>query len=385
MNVNDLKQKRMNLVNQAKEISQRDAFGAEEKVQVDKMLGEIDNIETQIRSLEEAEKLELASLEKEKEVKKSDPLADFRHYLATGEMRADAIQTVTTTAGGYAIPQGFRADILKAMKEYGGVYSVSQIFKTPGGNDIAWPNINDTSNKAYLVNINTDPAASGSNAALAFGTKTMKAYKYTSGLIQVPVELLQDEGLSDVFTSFVDMQLRERMNRGLNYAFTLGAGTTDIEGVVVGAHNSAVTASASAITKNNFYDVEAKLDPAYRRNAKWMLKDSTLTALKKLYIGSTDDRPLWQPSVKDGSPDTILGYQYVINQDMAAIAASAKSLLFGDFQNYVIREVADWRLVRLNERYAEKDQVGFTLFARYDGFVADAGTNPILYMAHAAS
>jgi hypothetical protein len=39
----------------------------------------------------------------------------------------------------------------------------------------------------------------------------------------------------------------------------------------------------------------------------------------------------------------------------------------------------------LNERYAEKDQVGFTLFARYDGFVADAGTHPIKYMAHATS
>ena len=59
--------------------------------------------------------------------------------------------------------------------------------------------------------------------------------------------------------------------------------------------------------------------------------------------------------------------------------------MYGDFQNYYIREVADWRMRRLEERYAETDQVAFILFTRYDGKVADAGTNPIKYLAHAAS
>jgi HK97 family phage major capsid protein len=386
MNINDLKEKRMNLLNQAKEITSRDSYGAEEKVQVDKILAEIDGVESRMKVLEKEEALEKAAFEnKKEETKLLTTSEEIRHYLLTGEVRSAATQTVTTTAGGYAIPEGFRADILKAMLEYGGVYSVAQIFKTQSGNDIPWPTINDTSNKAYLVDINTDPSSDASNAALVFGQKTMKAYKYTSGLIQVPRELLEDEGLSETLSTFIDMQLKERMSRGLNYSFTLGVGTTDIEGVTVGAYTSSVTASASAITKDNFYDVEASVDPAYRRNGRWMFNDSTLTALKKLYVGSSDDRPLWQPSVRDGAPDTILGYPYTINQDMADIGASAKSILFGDFKNYVIREVADWRLVRLNERYAEKDQVGFTLFARYDGFVADAGTHPIKYMAHAAS
>ena len=383
MNINDLKEKRMNLVNQAKDITTRENFGAEEKVQTDKILEEIEGIESRIKVLEKEEALEAASLKDEP--KKVDEMADFRHYLTTGEIRTAAVQTVTTTAGGYAIPEGFRADILNAMKAFGGMYAVSQIFKTPSGNDIQWPLIDDTSNSAYQVDINTDPADDADNAALTFSQQTMKAWKWTSGLIRVPIELIQDAALSEVFATFVSNKLKERMWRGLNAAWTTGAGTTTIEGVAVGATSSGVTMTASAITKDNFYDIEAALDPAYYRNARWMMNNSTLSALKKLSFGDSDDRPLWQPSVRDGSPDTILGYPYTINQDVADIGASAKSILFGDFKNYVIREVADWRMIRLNERYAETDQVGFSLFARYDGFVADAGTHPILYTAHAAS
>jgi HK97 family phage major capsid protein len=113
-----------------------------------------------------------------------------------------------------------------------------------------------------------------------------------------------------------------------------------------------------------------------------MFNDSTFKAIKKLSVGSSDDRPLWQPSITTNAPDTLEGYQYVINQDMASIGSLAKSILFGDFSNYIIREVADWRLVRLVERYAELDQVAFVMFARYDGQVIDAGTNPIKYMKH---
>jgi len=127
------------------------------------------------------------------------------------------------------------------------------------------------------------------------------------------------------------------------------------------------------------------VDPLYRSNARFMFNDSTLEAIKKLTFGDADGRPLWQPSVAVGAPDTIEGKPYVINQSMANIGASAASVLFGDFSYYFIREVADWRLVRLNERYAEKDQVGFTLFARYDAKVIDAGTHPIYKLVHAAS
>jgi HK97 family phage major capsid protein len=116
-------------------------------------------------------------------------------------------------------------------------------------------------------------------------------------------------------------------------------------------------------------------------NGKWMFKDSTLKAIRKLE--DTEGHLIWQPEMVSAAPATILGYQYVINQDMDAIGAGAKSVLFGDFSNYVIRYAGPERLVVLNERYAELDQVALVLIQRVDAMLMDAGTHPIKYLIHA--
>jgi len=104
--------------------------------------------------------------------------------------------------------------------------------------------------------------------------------------------------------------------------------------------------------------------------------------LKKLKDGNS--LPLWVPELAGGAPQTILGYRYTINNDVAAMAANAKSLLFGDFKKYVIRDVRGISLMRLAERYAEYRQVGFFAFSRHDGDLIDAGTHPIKYYANSA-
>ena len=113
------------------------------------------------------------------------------------------------------------------------------------------------------------------------------------------------------------------------------------------------------------------------------MHDSTLKALKKLVDG--DSRPLWTSGVAVREPDTILGHPYTINQDVATMAASAKSILFGDFSKYIIRDVMGITMMRLNDRYADYFQVGFVAFSRHDGDLLDSGTDPIKYYTNAAS
>jgi HK97 family phage major capsid protein len=67
------------------------------------------------------------------------------------------------------------------------------------------------------------------------------------------------------------------------------------------------------------------------------------------------------------------------------MAANAKSILFGDFSNYLIREVMDFTVLRLVERYAEYLQVAFIGFQRVDGNLIIAGTNPIKYYQNSAT
>jgi HK97 family phage major capsid protein len=65
---------------------------------------------------------------------------------------------------------------------------------------------------------------------------------------------------------------------------------------------------------------------------------------------------------------------------MPAMAPSAKAVAFGDFSKYFIRRITGARVLRLVEKYADYNQIGFVAFQRWDGALIDAGTHPIKYL-----
>jgi HK97 family phage major capsid protein len=93
-----------------------------------------------------------------------------------------------------------------------------------------------------------------------------------------------------------------------------------------------------------------------------------------------------QPVVTQ-QPDTdrILGFRVIPNQDMPLLGASAKSIAFGDFSRYLIRDSMEFAVLRLSERFATQGQVAFIAFMRSDGRTLDAGTNPIKVFQNPAS
>jgi HK97 family phage major capsid protein len=135
-------------------------------------------------------------------------------------------------------------------------------------------------------------------------------------------------------------------------------------------------ASATAITAAELLDLIHSVDRAYRVGPKvgFMLNDLTLAAIKKLTLGASDATPLWVPSVRDGEPDTIWGHQYWVNNDIDTIATGKKTILFGDFSKYLVRKVAGMRMLRMEERYGDFDQIGFVAFMRVDGDLIAAGS-----------
>ena len=72
----------------------------------------------------------------------------------------------------------------------------------------------------------------------------------------------------------------------------------------------------------------------------WVLNDSTIKAVRKLKDGS--GQYLWQPSLTAGTPDLLLGRPVRTSAYMPAIAASAKTIAFGDFSYYGSAE-RPWR------------------------------------------
>ena len=313
---------------------------------------------------------------------------NHRSILLPGSQSAPdfrAAQTVGTGAsGGYTVPQGFWAEVIAAMKFYGGMRKArTRVINTTMGNALPIPTSDDTSNTGRLLAEN----GAITNTAVAFGQVTLNAYKWSSDSLLVPLELLQDSGVD--IEAFLIARLAERLGRVQNTYFTTGTGSSQPQGVVVGSTlgKTGAAGQTSTILYNDLVDLKYAVNRAYRQNAEWMMNDATLAVILKLVDGQS--RPLFESqfnvSLQSGEPDKLLGQNVIVNNDMATMAASAKSVLYGDFANYWIRDVMSMLMLRLNERYIDNGQVGFIGFMRSDGRLVDSGMHPIQYYINAAS
>ena len=236
-----------------------------------------------------------------------------------------------------------------------------------------WPSVNDTTVKGRLLAENTGVTTTD----VAFGSTTMHAFKFSSDLVLVSAELMQDSAFD--LAMILGSLLGERLGRILADYYTTGTGSSQPQGIVTGATLGVTAASATAIAADEIYKLKHSVDPAYRNGAGWMMHDQVLLYVKLLKDGQ--GRYLWQSSLAGGAPDTIDGQPLTINQSMASsVATTNKTMLYGDFSKFKIREVGEIRLRRLVERYADVDQEGFVAFFRADSRLIDGGTHPIKYL-----
>ncbi len=274
----------------------------------------------------------------------------------------------TNTAGGFTVPPGFAQRITDALKAYGGMLDVSNVINTESGQSLVWPSADDTGNVgAILAENNPAPIQD-----VTFAQKTLSAYMYTSKMVKVSYQLLNDSAFD--LNAWLPAKFAQRIGRAVNAHFTLGTGGgTQPVGLVPSLAVGKLGAAGQTLTVtiDDLIDLIHSVDPAYRANARFMLSDTTIRAVRK--IKDTTGVPIWQPGMQQGVPDTLLGYPITINQDMPVMAPSAKSIAFGDFNAaYVVRQVQGVQVKRFDERFADALQVGFLSFARYDGTVDDA-------------
>ena len=280
-------------------------------------------------------------------------------------------------AGGLIIPKTLASEIEVALKSYGGMFEAASIITTSHGGDLILPTINDTEAKATIVS----EYDQSTRRAPSFGSVTLKAYTYRTPIVPVSQELLQDSAFN--LDALLSTLLAESFARGINADLTNGTGTGKPTGVVNAAVDSGAKPAAASITLDNIIDLIKSVNSAYARNGKFMFNRNTLWELAK--IKDQSGRYIWHESTRDGSPATLFGKEYILNDDIANIGAGNTSVLFGDFSKYKIRMVQNFRVVRLNELLAEYLSIGLFGFARVDGNLLDAGTNPIKKLVHAKS
>lgn len=335
---------------------------------------------------------------------------EFRGFLTApnlseGEKRDMGIGTLTL--GGYFVPKGFVYDVEEALKYYGPMLQIAEIMDTATGQPLPYPTDNDTMIMGEIVGEGQQVTAKD----VLIGQVLFGAFKFSSKLVKVSLELLQDSAFD--LESYLKKKLAIRIGRIYNNKFTVGSGTNEPNGIVTAvvaacgtpnatpqtAYGTPLIASGAAandggsetggtsIGSADLDNLEHTVDPLYRLGAAYMFHDQTLRRIKVLL--DKYGRPLWKQGMASNDPDQINGYEYHVNNDMtpvpAVAAANQNTVLFGQMSKYVIRRVKELGLIVLRERFADYGQIAMLGFSRADGQLLDAGTHPICYLQQAAS
>ena len=295
----------------------------------------------------------------------------------------NTMSTTTTTEGGYTVPTEVASMLIDALKAYGGMREAATVITTAQGNPMNFPGSDGTSETGELIAENTTATA----ADPSFTSAPLNVYKFSSKIVAVPFELLQDSAVD--IEAFVAKRLAQRIGRATNTYYTTGTGSSQPFGIAARAASGVVGASGQTTTVvfADLVDLIHAVDPAYRAagSCRFMMKDASLAKVRKLVDSA--GRPIFLPGF-DGlgkaMPDTILGYPVTINQDVATMAANAKSIFFGDFSQFYIRDAMAPQLFRFTDSaYTKLGQVGFLMWHRSGSNLLDTGA--VKYYANAAS
>lgn len=288
----------------------------------------------------------------------------------------NTMSTTTNSEGGFTVATEVASSVIDALKAYGGMRRVADVFSTEQGNPMSYPTSDGTAEEGELIAENT----TATDLDVSFGTVGLPVYKFSSKVVTVPIELLQDSSVD--IEAFVRQRLVTRLGRITNKLFTTGTGTGQPNGVAtaatVGVTAANATSQVTAVIYDSLINLQHSVDPSYRESGlcSWMFNDTTLRELRKMK--DSQNRPIFVPGYEVGSPggdpDRLLGSPIVINQSVANMAASARSILFGDFKGYKIRDAMQLEMFRFTDSaYMKKGQVGFLAWLRSGGNLADVG------------
>jgi HK97 family phage major capsid protein len=271
----------------------------------------------------------------------------------------NALQVGTDSEGGYLVPDEFERTLVEALQEENIFRTMAKIIQTASG-DRKIPVVASKGTASWVDEEGAIPESDD-----AFGQVSIGAYKLAT-MIKVSEELLNDSVFN--LESYIAREFARRIGAKEEESFFIGDGTgkpTGIFNSTGGAELGVTAASATAITVDEIMDLFYSLKSPYRKNAVFVMNDSTVKAIRKLKDGN--GQYLWQPSITAGQPDTILNRPVKTSAYVPAIAAGAKTIAFGDFGYYWVADRQGRSFQRLNELYAATGQVGFKATQRVDG------------------
>jgi HK97 family phage major capsid protein len=351
-------------------------MSAEDQAKFDRLNAEYDRRSRQIEIA--LDDLEVSKRFNEVFSKKIEPEeaapadAELRKFLK-GESRSFDVRVeqrdlskLSAGAGADTVPVGMSAQLWAHMVEVSGVLRANPtIIRTNSGEAIEFPTTTSHGSAALA----TEGSGIAENDPV-FAKRSIPVYKYGQ-IVQVSRELIDDTAVD--LTGYLAMAVGRNLGNASGTHFVTGTGSSQPAGVATRA-SVGVTGAASvagAFTADNLIDLFYSVISPYRNSAScaWLMRDATVANVRKLK--DTTNQYLWQPAMSVGAPETLLGKPLLTDPNVAAVALSARSVLFGDMSAYYVRLVQDIRFERSDDFAFNADLVTFRAVLRAGGELVD--------------
>lgn len=283
---------------------------------------------------------------------------------ASGYLREGA-----PSQGGYLVPAEFHNEIVTALSEENVLRQISRVVATENDRQIPIQTIPPSA--SFVAEGQTIPLSTEE-----FDRKVLGAYKIAAG-VSVSNELLADSFFD--IEGHLTLEFAKAIGAAEENAFLNGTGNGEPLGILPQlAADSSTTISISVqsavpvdseLASSALITLAYSLKRPYRKNACWLMNDSTFATIRKL----RDDNKnyLWQASLAAGEPPTLLGYPVFSSGFMPAMESGKIPILFGDFTRFIIGQRGEMVFKPLRELHALQDLTTFLMIERVDGVLSD--------------
>lgn len=267
---------------------------------------------------------------------------------------SNLLQEGTDANGGYLVPEELERRLLDVLEEENIMRALGTKITTSGEHKI-----NIAANKPAAAWIDEGEALTFSDAT--FDQILLDAHKLHVA-IKITEELLYDNAFN--LEDYIVKAFGRAMGNAEEDAFLNGDGKGKPEGLLVKA-DVGVVPNGTSFGASDIVDLVYSLKRPYRKNASFLVNDSTLGTIRK--FKDANNMYMWQPSYQAGEPDRLLGYTINTSPYMPEAASGAKILAFGDYSYYNIGDRGTRSLQELKELFAGNGMIGYVMKERVDG------------------
>ena len=264
----------------------------------------------------------------------------------------DGMNESTDSEGGYLVPTEYDRRLIDVLNEANVVRTMATVIRTSGERKI-----NIAANKPAAAWLDEGEALTFGEAT--FSQITLDAFKLAVA-IKVTEELLYDSAID--LETYIIKAFGDALANAEEDAFLNGDGTGKPTGIFDSTHGGHYISAVTGVKADSIIDLVYALKRPYRSRAQFLMKDSTIATIRKLKDATGNY--LWQPSMKVGEPDRILGYAV-----KTSAYAPEDKIAFGDFTYYNIGDRGQRSFKPLRELFAGNGMIGYVAKERVDGKV----------------